>query len=359
MFAARFAILPLTIAALNVQALQSLDEDQLSNVTGEGIGAAFKDFSLFTKMPNRPESGELTLILDDKYTADTSDDDAFVFSDIRVHRSDFTYSESADFSMAGGDFGSDQYPVKVGDLVQVSSILQNGDEPAFTYTAMRTQFPGGDLTPDKLAQELAKDPNFMERLSDKFDLSLRVDSIIGSRPEGDKRRFDFSLALEGFCFYGFQQDIWSIPYYGIATSATVGILADSLVIGGDPNGALSGSVALNNIDLYLPNGSADQPIVISTVEVGGKEQVQFEMLPLTKSIAAARGSDYPVGHLRVKSIHFGDPRDPELRTALRPGVDPNNAGPEDYYYAFQPDVGNTLEIEGINIQHLRITTQDI
>jgi len=63
--------------------------------------------------------------------------------------------------------------------------------------------------------------------------------------------------------------------------------------------------------------------------------------------------------LRVKSIYFGDPRDPELRTALRPGKDPNNAAPDDYYYAFQPDVGNTLEIEGINIQHLRITTQDI
>ena len=356
MFAARFAILPLTIAALNVQALQSLDEDQLSNVTGEGIGAAFKDFSLFTKMPNNPETGELTLILDDKYTEDTSDDDAFIFSDIRVHRSDFVYAADAKFEDAGGNFGSDLYPVKIGDLVQVNSILEKADgSPEFTYTAMRTQFPGGDLTP----ADIEADPSILEKLSDKFDMSLRVDSVIGSRPEGEKRRFDFSLSLEGFRFYGFQQDIWSIPYYGIATASTVGIKADALVIGGDPNGTLSGSVSLNDVDLYLPNGSADQPIVISTVEVGGKEQVQFEMLPLTKSIAAARGSDYPVGHLRVKSIYFGDPRDPELRTALRPGVDPNNAGPDDYYYAFQPDVGNTLEIEGINIQHLRITTQDI
>lgn len=354
MLAARFAILPLTIAALNVQALQSLDEDQLSNVTGEGIGVAFKDFSLFTKMPNRPESGELTLVLDDKYTDDESDDDAFIFSDIRVHRSDFVYSDDADFSMAGGNFGSDVYPVKIGDLVQVSSVIEDGTgKPSFTYTAMRTQFPGGDLTPD----DIENDPSILEQLADKFDMSLRVDSVIGTRPEGDKRRFDFSLALEGFRFYGFQQDIWSIPYYGIATASTIGIKADALVIGGDPNGVLSGSVALNDVDLYLPNGSADQPIVISTVDVGGKEQVQFEMLPLTKEIAAARGSDYPVGHLRVKSIHFGDPRDPDLRTGIKPGGDPAN--PEDYYYAFQPEFGNTLEIEGINIQHLRITTQDI
>jgi len=354
MLAARFAILPITIAALNVQALQSLDESQLSDVTGEGIGAAFEDFSLFTKLPNSPESGELTLILDDKYTTDTSDDDAFVISDIRVHRADFVYSSDADFSTAGGAFGSAAFPVKMGDLVQVNSVLEDGEgRPEFTYTALRTQFPGGDLTP----ADIEANPFILDQLSDKFDMSLRVDSVIGSRPEGEKRRFDFSLGLEGFRFYGFQQDIWSIPYYGIATASTIGLKADAIVIGGDPNGALSGNVSLNDVDIYLPNGSADQPIVISTVDVGGKEQVQFEMLPLTKDIAAARGSDYPVGHVRIKSIHFGDPRDPDLRTAIKPGGDPQN--PEDYYYAFQPEFGNTVEIEGINIQHLRITTQDI
>ena len=33
--------------------------------------------------------------------------------------------------------------------------------------------------------------------------------------------------------------------------------------------------------------------------------------------------------------------------------------PENYHYAFQPDVGNTIEIRGMAIQHLRITTMDI
>jgi hypothetical protein len=353
MKAALVAALPLALLSYNLQALQSLDESQLSDVTGEGIGVVFEDFSLFTKLPNRPESGELTLIIDDKGTDIKDDDNSFVFSDIRVHRSDFIYSDTADFSTAGGNFGSEEYPFKAGDLVQVNSILDDNEDgtPNFTYTALRTEFPGGSLTPDQIT------PEILDQISDKFDLSLQIDSIIGDRPAGERRRYDFTLGINGFRFYGFQQDIWSIPYYGIAMSNTLGLMADSFVFGGDPGGALSGNLTLNGIDLYLPMGSADQPIVISTADVNGKEQVQFEMLPLTKAISAARGPNFQKGHLYIKSIDFGDPRDPALRTGLKAGGDPTNA--EDYYYAFQPEAGNTIELEGINIQHLRITTQDI
>jgi hypothetical protein len=354
MKAAYAAIVSLALLPQWGYSLESLDESQMSNVTGAGVGVAFEDFSLFTKLPNHVEQGELTLILDDKFTDDTSDDDGFIFSDIRVHRADFVYSESADFSTAGGRFGTEEYPFKIGDLVQVSSILENGvdGDPKFTYTAMHMEFPGGSLTP----ADIAADPSLLDTLSDPFDLSMRVDSFIGTR-NGEKRRFDFSLAIEGFQFYGFQQDIWSMPYYGLAVSATVGLVADSIVIGGDPNGVLSGNLSLNGVDLYLPLSTPDQPLVIGTAEVDGKEQIQFEMLPLTAELSSARGENYQKGHLYIKSIDFGDPRDKELRTAIRPGGDPNN--PEDYYYAFQPDVGNTIELHGIEVQHLRITTQDI
>lgn len=353
MKAAYAALISLALLPQWGMSLESLDESQLSNVTGEGLGAVIENFSLFTKLPNRPESGELTLILDDHQTDDLSDDDAFILSDVRVHRSDFDYdAANVDFSTAGGNFGSEKYPFKAGDLNQVNSILTDASgKPKFTYTALRTEFPGGSLKPEDLT------PAILEQLSDKFDLSFRMDSVIGSRPEGEKRRFDFSVAIEGFRFYGFQADTWAIPYYGIAMTNTIGLLADSIVIGGDPNGALSGNLSLNGIDIYLPNGSVDQPIVISTANVDGKEQLQFEMLPLTKEIAAARGDNYSKGHLRIKSIDFGDPRDESLRTALKPGGNPND--PEAYYYAFQPEFGNVVEIEGINIQHLRITTQDI
>ena len=354
MKAAYAAIVSLALLQQWGYSLESLNESQMSDVTGAGVGVVFEDFSLFTKLPNHQEQGELTLILDDKFTDDKSDDDAFIFSDIRVHRSDFVYSDTADFSTAGGRFGTEEYPFKIGDLVQVSSILDNqaGDAPKFTYTAMHMEFPGGSLTP----ADIAADPSLLDTLSDPFDLSLRIDSVIGSRI-GDKRRFDFSLALKGFQLYGFQQDIWSMPYYGLAMSSTIGLVADSLVIGGDPNGVLSGNLSLNGVDIYLPLGTPDQPLVIGTAEVNGKEQVQFEMLPLTKELALKRGPDYQKGHLYIKSVDFGDPRDEELRTALKTGGDPSN--PEDYYYAFQPEVGNTIELHGIEIQHLRITTQDI
>ena len=353
MKAACWALLPLVLA-LESHAMQALDEHQMSDITGEGVGAVFEDFSLFTKLPNQPEVGELTLVLDDKFTDTRDDDDLFVISDIRVHHADFEYSEIADFGTAGGRIGSVDYPFKSGDLVQVSSILDDAEgNPLHTYSALRTEFPGGSLTPE----DIANNPGLLEQISDKFDFSLRVDSVLGDRQEGEKRQFDYSLALKGFQFYGYSQDIWSIPYYGIATASTAGLKADALVIGVDPNGALSGNISLNNVDLYLPTGSADQPIVMSTVEVDGREQLQLEMLPLTPAIALKRGADYPTGHLRVKSIHFGDPNDVDLRTALRAGGNPENAA--DYHYAFQPDVGNTLEVEGINVQHLRITTQEL
>lgn len=356
MKAALVAALPLALLTYNSQALQSLDESQLSNVTGEGIGMVFDDVSLFTKMPNRADTGELTLILDDKFTDDKSDDDAFIFYDIRAHRADFVYSDTADFSLAGGRFGTEQYPFKIGDLKQVSSILddKNPGTPNFTYTAMHMEFPGGSLTP----ADIEANPGILDEITDPFDLSLRVDSVIGDRL-GDKRRFDFSLALQGFQLYGFQQDIWSMPYYGLAMTTSIGLVADSLVIGGDPNGALSGNLSLNGVDIYLPMGTPDQPLVISTAEVDGKEQVQFEILPLTEEIALKRGATYQKGHVRIKSIHFGDPQDEQLRTGLREGATPGSTNPNDYHYAFQPDVGNTIEIEGIDIQHLRITTQDI
>jgi hypothetical protein len=355
------ALLSLALLPQWGMSLESLDESQLSSVTGEGLGAVIEDFAFFTKLPNRPAEGELTLILDDKKTDALDDDDAFVISDVRLHRADFVYSEGADFSLAGGRFGTEAYPFKTGDLTQVSSILdnkvvsadniKNDGKPNFTYTALHTEFPGGSLSPDQLT------PEVLDLMSDKFDLSLRIDSVIGSRPIDEKRHFNFSLAIEGFRFYGFEQDIWSIPYYGIAMSNTIGLLADAIVVGLDTNGALSGNLALNGIDIYLPMGSADQPIILNTVEVSGKEQLQFEMLPLTPEIALARKDNYAKGHVRIKSVDFGDPRDPSLRTALRPGGDPTDA--EDYYYAFQPDFGNVIEIEGINIQHLRITTLDI
>jgi len=354
MKAAYAAIISLALLPQWGMSLESLDESQLSDVTGEGLGAVIEDFSLFTKLPNRPETGELTLIFNDHQTDDTSDDDAFILSDVRVHRSDFVYSDTADFSLAGGDFGSEQYPFKMGDLNQVYSILTDSSgNPKATYTALRTEFPGGALKPEDLT------PDILDSLSDKFDLSFRIDSVIGTRAEGEKRRFDFSVAIEGFRFYGTQADTWAIPYYGVAMKSTIGLLADSIVIGGDPNGALSGNLTLNGVDVYLPTGSVDQPLIMSTANVAGKEQLQFEMLPLTKEISLARGSNIAKGHVRIKSIDFGDPRDESLRTALKPGHTPGTTDPEAYYYAFQPEFGNVVEIEGINIQHLRITTQDI
>jgi hypothetical protein len=113
-------------------------------------------------------------------------------------------------------------------------------------------------------------------------------------------------------------------------------------------------ITLSGIDIYTVLGTEDQPLTLKSVEdSNGKNQLQMEISPLPASIGIAPKSD-----IYIKSIFFGDKYNPALRTGLRSGM-ADDETPENYHYAFQPDVGNTIEIRGMAIQHLRITTMDI
>jgi hypothetical protein len=100
-------------------------------------------------------------------------------------------------------------------------------------------------------------------------------------------------------------------------------------------------------------GTKDQPLTLKSVQVDGKNQLQMEISPLPASIGVAPKID-----IYIKSIYFGDKYNEDLRTGVK---DSSKAlsDPERYHYAFQPEVGNTIEIRGMSIQHLRITTMDI
>lgn len=347
--------------------LEALEDNELSAHTGAGVGVIIDDLSLFSQYPGSTGTPfELTLQLTEE---DAAVEQKFILSELQLYRSDFDPAAAgADFSTAGGRVGNAQYPISLGDISQVSSLLGSdglkatgSNAPRFTRSALHTEFPGGDLSP--------LTPNLDQRMNevaDKFNLHIRVDSFISSRGAGNERRFDFDVDLEGFQFYGFKSDIWAEPYYGLAMASNIGIRAETLSLGGDPGGHNLGDLNLNGVDIFLRNGSPDQPLVVSTERVNGKEQLVIEILPITREIAAAYGADIPKSDVRIKSIDFGDPRDPDLRTALRSPGDPklNGAAPdpsneEHYHYAFQPDQGYTLELIGLEVQHMKITTLDI
>ena len=114
-------------------------------------------------------------------------------------------------------------------------------------------------------------------------------------------------------------------------------------------------LTFNGIDIYTTLGTSDQPLTFDNVtDENGKNQLQMEISPLPASVGVA-----PKSNVYVKSIYFGEKYNPDLRTGLRSGATQGSTNPEDYHYAFQPDVGNTIEIKGIQVQHLRITTMDI
>ena len=113
-------------------------------------------------------------------------------------------------------------------------------------------------------------------------------------------------------------------------------------------------LTFNGIDIYTTLGTRDQPLTFDNVtDENGNNQLQLEISPLPASVGIA-----PKSNVYVKSIYFGEKYNPALRTGLRTGM-ADDGTPENYHYAFQPDVGNTIEIKGIQVQHLRITTMDI
>jgi len=336
------------------QGLEAIEDAELSGLTGAGIGIVMDDVSFFSEMPGRSDPFELRLVLqpDDLSTTSVNEEESFVLKELSLHRHDFVPGGTG-YENSGGRIGNLDNPMTTGDLVQVSSILTDGSgDPQFTYTAMHTEFPGGDLTSETITDEK------LNELADKFDLHVQVNSYLPAQRGADlAERFDFDVDLKGFQFYGFKNDIWAIPQRGVAIASTVGIVADQLSLGGNPDGYAAGQLNLNGINIYLANGTPDQPMVIGTTEVDGKEQLVIEILPITKELAAAYGPNTPKSNISIKSIDFGDPYDPDLRTALKPGGDPNNK--DDYYYAFQPEIGNVLEIKGLEVQHMKITTLDI
>ena len=346
--------------------LEGMSDNELSESTGEGIGVIVDNLALYSSDYTKDRTDEDFVIRLD-LDGDKPGSQQFLISELRLHRADAT--PGAEASDSGGSFGNVDNPVFLGDLRSVDVFSgkaghTGGDlsRQRTTTTVMRSEFPGANIKQINRKTSFQKNPgsNFsaleaqfeeaLDLVSDKFSLHWRFDDII-NKTESFRAQVD----LSGFRFYGTQADVFSLNSKGFSITGTTGIKIDQLSISADQaNSNPASRITLNDIDIFTTLGTADQPLTIGSVkDSSGNSQLELEIGALPASIGIA-----PKSNIYIKSLYFGEKNNPELRTGLRTGK-ADDGTPENYHYAFQPDIGNTIEIIGMSIQYLRITTLDI
>tara|TARA_B110001454_G_scaffold54930_3_gene53763 strand:+ start:17947 stop:19092 length:1146 start_codon:yes stop_codon:yes gene_type:complete len=378
-FVSHYINLPLLLGALNAPsyALEAMDDNELSSTTGEGIGVIVDNLAIHSSDKGEAGGFEITLDLNE-----TPGQEQFIFSELRVHKTG-TVSGSEN---SGGNFGTIENPVYLGDLrvidVFSGDVTEKTDSTVLVTTSLRTEFPGASLTQVDRSTKVQEN-NFaaysaaaaqfesnLSAISDKFNAHLRFDDYIASNPSDKQNNFRALIDVEGFRFYGTYSDIFATQGKGISLAGAAGLYIDQVTVSTALPTTASKQDSINNndyvttpidsrltfngIDIYTTLGTRNQPLTFDNVtDENGNNQLQFEISALPASVGIA-----PKSNVYVKSIYFGEKYNPELRTGLREGMS-DDGTPENYHYAFQPDIGNTIEIKGIQVQHLRITTMDI
>ena len=445
-------------------AMQALDESELNQVTGEGLGAAFDNVVIASPDYGQPGAFSIKLNLTE------NGEEALELSEFRFHRSRNEIAQEAGESYSaylarvqrtGGRFGTYEDPYVTNTLKDISDI--NGKE----RTALSTAWPAANLTQkersffnytargwnsrsytssiqtgtgiggigrnngieyyrglpegfftnrqnvnvgnlyslsDQYAAYLKDHDDKLDIAANKFDLHLRLDAYTAKNyadPDPNERFVAYVDAI-GARLYGTENTVWAHENRGLALSLTLGLVADELRITSSPDGAIDSQLSLKGVDAYLPQGSADQPLTISTVQftqvqrgkwatqtmdTEARTQMRVEIAPLPKNAIQA-----PQGHIFVQSIGFGstdiDNPNPEIVTGVEDIHIRDASGnivdviqdvkhrafvPKTVIYNEQVDRYNKLnntnipnipnqnviEIRGLEIQRMVMTTQDL
>lgn len=476
-------ILPLIAVCVSSHtfALQSLSEDELAGVIGEGVGIVLDDLSIHSA--DRGDAGDFTIRLN---LDDSTNPDALLVSELRLYK---TGSQSGTAS-SGGRVGSYSDPLIMGELKQITEkhtgLIDPEGDGSFvrgnrTHTALYTAFPSANLPQlerdfyayskdeitvlnyiaarsdsdgfdvyskgipndffsnkasvnvgnfftlaDQYEQMFSANAAKLAAGSDAFNLHIRADNLSGPKKNlGADDQFLASIDIEGLRLYKTETFIWAhdaqgerlpspfsnaskyknngMPAYanrGLAISNTLGLLADVVRINTDPQGSIAGQLELRGVNAYLPLGSADQPMSISTVQYSqtkrgtwGDEnpvilpastQLRIEIAGLPQDVKQAER-----GNIYIRSLHFGNGDEDEIITgkksvylrdrngnvretvndvkhkafvpetvtyneqiAIYNKANPNNKLP------FIPNQ-NVIQVRGIEVQRLVITTQDL
>lgn len=240
----------------------------------------------------------------------------------------------------------------------------------------------------------------LDKAANKFDLHFRIDAYTAENAmkTGVNDQFIAYVDAIGARLYGTENTIWAHEGRGLAMSMTMGLVTDELRITASPDGSIDSQLAFKGLDVYLPQGSVDQPMTISTVQftqiqrgkwkeqiydTEARTQMRVEVAPLTAAAVQA-----PRGHIFVQSISFGDENNQEVITGVEdiylrdasgtiidtvPDVKHRAFVPKTVIYNEQIDKynlanstnlpnipnQNVIEIRGLEIQRMVMTTQDL
>lgn len=351
-----FIYLSLLLPSLSM-ALESMDDSELGRTTGEGIGVIVENLSI----DGKTEGFDITLDL-------TKDgENKLIFSDFSFYKTGTTSGDPD----SGGQFGTVNDPISIGDLYTVDVFSGDVTKPSSATTTpttvMRAKLPGSSIQQidrstanqadagSDYADDLADFNADLYSITDKFNLDLTINSSFPI-PSGDSTvspgTFHTDINVVGLAAYGTFSDIFATADGGFAMAGATGLYIDSVTLSSNAfavkegtGGAASitnSSISFNGVDIYTVLGTANQPLTVDTeLDGDGNSQVVMEIGHLPASVGTA-----PKSNIYVESIYFGEQDNPALATSATT-------------YAFQPAVGNTMEIIGLSIQHLKITTKDL
>jgi len=459
------AALTLLACAPLVGAMQALDESELNQVTGEGLGAAFDNVVIASPDYGQPGAFSIKLNLTD------DGPEAIELSELRFHRSRNEIAQNAGESdnaylarvqRTGGRFGTYEDPYVTNTLKDITdrngidrtalstawpaAHLEQKNRSFFNYyargwngtrytsSALTGVDVGGIGTNNASSHYYGLPNNFfssnnnvsvgnlytlagqydtylkdhdlqLDKAANKFDLHFRIDAYTAENAmmTGVNDQFIAYVDAIGARLYGTENIIWAQEERGLAMSMTMGLVADELRITSSPDGAIDSQLSLKGVDVYLPQGSVDQPMTISTVQYDqvlrgqwetqtregvARTQMRVEIAALPKSVAQAKQ-----GHIFVQSVAFGSTDlnnlDPEIVTGVEDIYLRDATGaivktiddvkhrafvPKTVIYNEQIDLHNkanpnnvlpnipnqnVIEIRGLEIQRMVMTTQDL
>lgn len=309
--------------------LQALDEKELSNISGEGLGGIVEDLVIYSGNLGETNEFKLNLFLDTSREAGNY----LRLSELRINKS----GEEPGKSTSGGRFGTYQDFISFGQLADIRESYQSVHDPEGdgttindfrVHTALYNAFPassvaqversflkssganvasingdnnhieypagffsGGNVNPGSFfakagaySKKLDSFEKKLDAATDKFDFHLRVDSINDTnRGLGTDKQFLANLDIKGFRLYGTEAYIWAHSAqgevnrknYGLSLAVNAGLRAEEIVINSDVKGKIDGALSLKGVDIYLPLGTIDQPLSLNTVQFAQKPRGQW------------------------------------------------------------------------------------
>ena len=351
-----FIYISLLLPSLSL-ALESMNDGELGRTTGEGIGVLVENLSI----DGKTEGFDMTLDLT------KGGENKLVFSAFSFYKTGTTSGEPD----SGGQFGTVNDPISIGDLHTVDiysgNVTSPGDSAVTPTTVMRAKLPGSSIQQvdrstanqadagSYYASDLTDFNTDLYSITDKFNLDLTINASFkdpGGAGTISPEKFHADLNVVGLAAYGTFSDIFATAGGGFAMAGATGLYIDSVTLSSNAYAVKEGtgaaasvtnsSITFNGLDIYTVLGTANQPLTVDTeLDGDGNSQVVMEIGHLPASVGTA-----PKSNIYVKSIYFGEQDNPALATSATT-------------YAFQPAIGNTMEIIGLSIQHLKITTKDL